>query len=191
MKSKIIAISGNMGSGKTTLARALQKDMKATLLCWDDFDDISTGPDDYVEWYHRGEDYNEWDYKELANTLKSLKGNQSILHPVFNQLLNPAEYIIFDAPLGRLHHQTGQHIDYCFHINIPLDISLCRHLIRDFKNSNKSKEELLEELEYYLTHSRPLFIDDDFKASADLVIDGMLTTEQQIQKIREYLQDKQ
>jgi uridine kinase len=46
MISKIIGISGNMGAGKTTLAHALQQDLKSTLLRWDDFDDISTGPSD-------------------------------------------------------------------------------------------------------------------------------------------------
>lgn len=54
MTPKIIGISGNMGAGKTTLAQALQQDLSSTLLCWDDFDAISTGPSDYVEWYHRG-----------------------------------------------------------------------------------------------------------------------------------------
>jgi len=187
MNLKIIGISGNMGAGKTTLAHALQQNLKSTLLCWDDFDDISTSPSDYVEWYHRGQDYNEWNYQALADVLEELKAKQSVSHPALKKLLNPTEYIIFDAPLGRLHQQTGQFIDILIHINVPLDVSLCRHLLRDFKGSNKTKEELLEELEYYLSHSRSLFFDDDLKASADLVIDGMLTIEKQIQKINAYL----
>jgi uridine kinase len=187
MISKIIGISGNMGAGKTTLAHALQQDLNSTLLCWDDFDDISTGPLDYVEWYHRGQDYNEWNYHTLADVLKLLKANQPVSHPVFKQMLNPTEYIVFDAPLGRLHQQTGKYIDIWIHINVPLDVSLCRHLLREFKNTSKTKEELFEELEYYLSQSRPLFFDDAFKAGADLVIDGMLTTEEQIQKINAYL----
>lgn len=187
MNSKVIGISGNMGAGKTTLAHALQQSLKSTLLCWDDFDDISTSPSDYVEWYHRSQNYNEWNYQALANILKLLKAKQPVSHPVFKQLLNPTEYIVFDAPLGRLHHQTGQYIDILLHINVPLDVSLCRHLIRDFKGTNKTKEELLEELDYYLSHSRPLFFDDNLKTNADLMIDGMLSTEQQIQKINEYL----
>lgn len=187
MNPKIIGISGNMGAGKTTLAHALQEDLKSTLLCWDDFDDMSTSPSDYVEWYYRSQNYGEWNYQALADVLKLLKAKQPVVHPVFKQLLNPTEYIVFDAPLGRLHHQTGQYIDIFLHINVPLDVSLCRHILRDFKNNNKTKEQLLEELEYYLSHSRPLFFDDDLKAGADLVIDGMLTIEEQIKIIKAYL----
>lgn len=187
MNPKIIGISGNMGAGKTTLAHALQVDLKSTLLCWDDFDDISISPSDYVEWYHRSQNYSEWNYQALADVLKLLKAKQPVSHPVFKQLLNPTEYIVFDAPLGRLHHQTGQYIDIFLHINVPLDVSLCRHILRDFKNNNKTKEQLLVELEYYLSHSRPLFFDDDLKAGADLVIDGMLTIEEQIKLIKAYL----
>jgi uridine kinase len=59
--------------------------LKATLVSWDDFDDISRGPEDYIDWYKRGEDYSEWDYPALAEALKSLKNGQSIQHPIFKE----------------------------------------------------------------------------------------------------------
>jgi uridine kinase len=184
---KIIGISANMGAGKTTLTNALAETLNATRLHWDDFDEISTHPIDYVAWYHRGQDYSEWNYEALADTLRSLKNNQIVPHPVLKNLLHPTELIVFDAPLGRLHNQTGQYIDFCIHITLPLDVSLCRWVLRNFKSNQKTKTELLEELEYYLSHSRPLFFDDDLKSSADFVVDGMLTTEEQIIKISEFL----
>ena len=54
----------------------------------------------------------------------------------------------------------------------------------------KSKEDILTELEHYLSCSRPLFFDNDLKMSADFVIDGTLTTDEQIKKIKEYLREK-
>ena len=190
MNSTIIGISGNMGAGKTTLAKALAIDLQATVFGWDEFDEISHGPDDYVDWYKRGENYIEWNYQHLADVLKSLKSKQSILHPALNCILHPTKYIIFDAPLGRLHPQTGQYIDICIHIEVPLDVSLCRHLIRNFKGNDKTKEELVAELEYYLEHSRPLFFDDQLKNNADLILDGMLSTEKQIEVIKKYLTER-
>lgn len=184
---KIIGISGNMGAGKTTLAKALALNLQSTMVSWDEFDEISTAPKDYVDWYKRGQDYNEWNYQALADVLRSLKLNQSILHPTLKTTLYPTKYIIFDAPLGRLHVQTGQYIDMCIHLKVPLDISLCRHLIRDFKDNNKSKEDLLDEVEYYLSHSRPLFFDDSLINNADLIINGMLSTDEQIKEIKNKL----
>lgn len=93
MLSRVVAISGVTGAGKPTLAKALSASLEATLISWDDFDDISQGPEDYVDWYKRGEDYSEWDYPALAKVLKSLKNGQSIQHPIFNVLLQPTDNI--------------------------------------------------------------------------------------------------
>ena len=49
MIPQIIGISGNMGAGKSTLARALAVDLQATVFGWDEFDEISNGPYDYVD----------------------------------------------------------------------------------------------------------------------------------------------
>ncbi|HFE6393995.1 TPA: hypothetical protein ACK8SK_000665 [Legionella pneumophila] len=98
MTPHIIGISGITGAGKSTLAKALSLDLKATLISWDDFDDISLEPEDYIEWYHKGCNYSEFQRENLAKVLAELKAKREIMHPVLSTLLNPAEYIIFDAP---------------------------------------------------------------------------------------------
>lgn len=187
MNPHIIGISGNMGAGKSTLAKALSNTLAATLISWDDFDEISNGPNDYVDWHKRGKDYSEWNYQTLAVSLQKLKSKKIIVHPVIKVNLNPTKNIIFDAPLGRFHEQTGEYIDTWVHIKVPLDVSLCRWLIRDFKPSHKTKNELMEEIEFYLSSSRPLFFDDQMKLKADFIVDGMLSTDQQCRLIKHYL----
>ncbi len=49
--SRIIAISGNTGAGKSTLAKLLAKKLEASIVTWDDYDEFSAEPDDYVKWY--------------------------------------------------------------------------------------------------------------------------------------------
>lgn len=190
MSPQLIGISGKTGAGKSTLAKALSQDLKATLISWDDFDDISLEPEDYIEWYYKGCNYSEFQRESLAMVLASLKAKKEVIHPVLNTSLYPTEYIVFDAPLGKLHKQTGQYIDICIHIEVPLDISLCRRVLRDFDDKLKSKEDLLEEISFYLNHSRPLFFDDDLKKNATLVVDGLLSTEIQLQVIKNYLNGK-
>ena len=48
----------------------------------------------------------------------------TIMHPALKSMLSPTKYIIYDAPLGCLHPQTGQYIDICIHIETPLDVSI-------------------------------------------------------------------
>lgn len=187
MPIQILAISGTSGVGKTTLAKALAKAMDATCLFWDDFDELATGPDDYLAWYERGQNYAEWNYVALAEVLAKLRANQAVEHPVLKIQLRPTEYIIFDAPLGRLHPQTAAYITTCFHLVTPLDVSLARRLLRDFKAVNTSKEDLLAELECYLADTRKLFFDEELKKRADLLIDGLLSTEAQVSLIQSYL----
>jgi uridine kinase len=187
MTPHIIGVSGKTGAGKSTLVSILSRDLQATLISWDDFDEFSQEPEDYVEWFHRGGEYSEFHREKLSHILASLKAGKEAMHPALQMPLKPTEYIIFDAPLGRLHQQTGKYIDTWVHLEVPLDVSLCRRILRDFEEVAKTKEELLEEIRFYVDHSRPLFFDEDLKQGADLVIDGMLTPEKQVKIIKQYL----
>ncbi len=187
IQPKIIGLSGISGAGKTTLTRSLSEYLNATEVVWDDFDAISQAPDDYVDWYYRGENYSEFKYPSLEAILRDLKSKKSPCHPVFQTPLPLTKIVIFDAPLGYLHQQTGQYIDICIHIEVPLDVSLGRRLLRDFQSPDKTKEDLLKEVTFYLSSSRPLFFDTALKATADFIIDGIQTTEKQIEIIKNLL----
>ncbi|KTD27033.1 uridine kinase [Legionella maceachernii] len=186
IKPHIIGISGNTGAGKTTLSTALATDLKSPVIAWDDFDAISNGPEDYVDWYKRGENYAEWDYPKLADILRDLKAGKTVIHPIHHDAIKPTQFIIFDAPLGRIHQQTGLYIDTWFHIHVPLDVSLCRWLLRDYKQANKTKTDLLNELQLYLTESRPLFNDAKFRLEADFILNGMDSTKQLVEVVKAY-----
>lgn len=187
MTNTIIGISGISGAGKTTVTQALSKILPATTVFWDDFDEISTSPEDYVAWHASGQGNEVWDYPALATTLETLKKGQSITHPALHHLLQPTKYIIFDAPLGRLHKQTGSHIDFWIHLDIPLDVALARRTIRDFERDPRSVPDVLEDLQYYLDHSRPLFFMEEEKKAADFVVDGTLSVEELVRKIEKFL----
>lgn len=189
MRPHIIGISGKTGAGKSTLAKILASELSATLISWDDFDEISAEPANYIDWHHQGSDYSAFKRDALEHILASLAKGENVTHPVLNTPLNPTPFIVFDAPLGMLHTQTGKYIDTCIHIEVPLDVSLCRRLLRDFEGKGNTKEDLLEEINFYLNQSRPLFFDDELKKSADLVVDGMLSPQIQLQQIQAYLKD--
>ncbi|MBF0206621.1 MAG: hypothetical protein HQK53_07005, partial [Oligoflexia bacterium] len=169
---KIIAIMGISGAGKTVLTKSLSKALNATAIFWDDFDPISSGPDDLVKWYLQSRDVNDWKYDELARVLRELKEGQNVSCPLTAKELVPTKYIIFDAPLGRRHTATAKYIDQLILIDTPLDVALVRRLLRE-KNSALLHGSIYDELNFYLEHSRPLFvIDDECRRQCDLILTG-------------------
>lgn len=187
LKYSVIGISGMSGAGKTTLVKALSYSLHSTAIYWDDFDPISKSPEDLVEWYHRGKNYTEFNYASISDVLYELKSGNKVKHPISNEELIATPFVIFDAPMGRLHQQTGKHIDIEIYMDTQADIALARRLIRDFEHSVYDKNEVIEELKFYLQKSRPLFFSDDLKNSADLIIDGNMCTKNQIETIYSYL----
>lgn len=186
----IIGISGISGSGKSTLTKALSEHINASSLYWDDFDAISQSPNDYIDWFERGEDYTEFSYEALAQSLQELKNGKAITHPVTHETIAVTQYIIVDAPLGRAHKQTARYIDVFIHIDIPLDIALARRLIRDSKDDCTNKDNIVNTLNHYLNRSRPLFDADGMcliSNTADYIIDGTQNIESQVKEILAFL----
>jgi uridine kinase/ADP-ribose pyrophosphatase YjhB (NUDIX family) len=175
-KVKIIGISGVSGAGKTTLARQLGETLNATTLFWDDYDPISTGPEDYVAWYHSHErNTNAWHYEALEHVLQNLKNKKSICCPATQRLLVPTSLIIFDAPMGYSHQATGQYIDFLIFLDTAPDIALARRLLRDSGVQN-----FVEELHYYLDASRPVYLSTyEERENSDLIVDGNLSIQDQ------------
>lgn len=178
----IIGISGISGAGKSTLINKLAKALHSTTIFWDDFDEISQAPQDYVEWFHSSKNYNDWVYPELVDTLHKLKKGETIICPATRRTLTPTKYILFDAPLGYCHQATGKYIDFLICLDTPLDIALARRLIRDHQ-SHPNPQKMIQELEEYLSKSRPLFILSSEEKASDLLVDGSLALEEQEKQI--------
>jgi len=169
---KIVGISGVSGSGKTTLTKKLKRILHATTIFWDDFDEISQAPKDYVEWFKTSKDYQEWRYDALTETLISLKCGKEVLCPATNKILKPTPIVLFDAPLGYRHHATGAQIDFLIYLDTPPDIALARRLLRDRPNPQK-------EMKHYLAKARPVYmLSYEQKNECDFIIDGSLPLEE-------------
>ena len=188
---KIIGISGIGGAGKSVLTKALGAALNVTTLFWDDFDEISESPKDYIEWYNTSRDYTAWKYDVLENILKQLKSDKKIICPVTKKELIPTDYIVFDAPLGRKHVSTGQYIDFSIFLNTPLDICLARRMLRDYRDKkNLNITDIFDQLDFYINVSRPLYVMDyEEMEKFDFIIDGSLPVDQLVCAILERIND--
>lgn len=185
----IIGISGISGAGTTTTTMALAQAFKATALYWDDFDDISTGPDDYVDWFHKSGDYADWHYPALVQTLRELKAGRDFTHPVTGERLVATPFVFFDSSLGRMHTATAQLVDLMIHLDTSMDVALCRRLLRDYgQKTDATATDILEELDWYLKLGRPLFDATDIKNTADVVIDGNQPTKDIMHHLSEIIE---
>ena len=135
-----------------------------------------------MDWFYSSKDYNDWVYPKLVNTLKRLKKGETIICPATRRELSPTKYILFDAPLGYCHQETGNYIDFLICLDNPLDIALARRFIRDYRN-NPEPQKMFQELQEYLSKSRPLFILSAKEKASDLIIDGNLTLEEQEKQV--------
>ncbi len=177
----IIALGSYGGGGKTTLVHHLASSLSVSTIAWDDYDEagLMTHPDDWIL-----ADSNDWKVPQLAKDLRQLKQGQKVASPFDGSSILPTPYIVFDAPLGYAHKETGQFIDFFVFIDTPLDVAMARRILRDYFAGNETlmaeqTKTLKMDMERYLEFARDAYLnmDKNVKPLADLLVDGTLTVE--------------
>ncbi len=184
--SFVIGISSVSGGGKTAVAEELTELLQdAVMLCFDDYDETTVHPEDLHAWFAAGADYNAWKTPGLTSDLLSLTTGNHITSPVDGSDIPTANYIVFDAPLGRAHSDTGKFIDFMAFIDTPLDIAKARRLLRDInthtgQGAEDSIKSLNAHLSSYLNGGQLLFLEleKQIRGNCDIVLDGRLTVDE-------------
>lgn len=169
-KPYIISVSANAGGGKTTITRELCNRLSnAKAVYFDDYE-YEQQPDSICEWVENGADPSAWDLSIFVNKIQNIIDNESV------------DYVVLDYPFGKQDYPVKDFIDMTVFIDTPLDVTLARRIIRDYKNV--TVQDIIGELNFYLERSRPCYVahGDDMRSS-DLVIDGTLTINKIIENI--------
>jgi len=188
----VIAIAGASGSGKSTLVRALAQRIENTETMY--FDDYRQN------------------YGNLTKDLQNLRRGNHITYPGDNRQINAGKVIILEEPTGRTRKGMSDKIDFLVYINLPLEVSLARVLLRSIKQSEdkdinafyetigpqfepKFTEEKptklmhiqVWQLEMYLKQHRQTYLVDHENnlKDADLVVDGLKSVNQLVMEITE------
>jgi Uridine kinase len=163
-KPFIISISANAGGGKTTITRELCNQLNNAKALYFDNYEFAKQPENICEWVENGSDSNEWDLSLLVNDIIKIMKNEQ------------ADYIILDYPFGRQNYPVKELIDITVFIETPLDISLARRIIRDYKEANV--DEIMNDLSFYLTRSRRCFTEhNEIMKSSNVIVDGSLAVD--------------
>ncbi len=181
--SLVIGISSVSGGGKTATAKKLAVLLSdAVTLCFDDYDNSNLHPENLQEWFQQGGDYNAWKTPKLTRDLQTLKSGNPIASVLDGSPISPARFIIFDAPLGRAHRDTGRFIDFMVFIDTPLDLALARRILRNLvdEDPEETSKKLGNNLSDYVNEARPIFLHfiDQMKQTSDLILDGCRTLDE-------------
>jgi uridine kinase len=184
--SFVIGISSVSGGGKTAVTKRLAQLLQdAVTLCFDDYDDTNLHPENRQIWLKEGADYNVWKTPALTKVLQSLKSGYAITSPVDGSKISPARFIVFDAPLGRAHFDTGRFIDFMVFIDTSLDVAMARRFLRDIpgeaeQGAEETIKSLKTNLSSYLNGGRLFYLQfqQQIKEKCDLILDGCLTVDE-------------
>tara|TARA_Y100000590_G_scaffold80996_1_gene89966 strand:- start:405 stop:1019 length:615 start_codon:yes stop_codon:yes gene_type:complete len=192
MKNIIIGIAGGTGSGKTTIAKALQKKCNENdlLIIKQDsyYKDLKHLP--FKKRNEKNFDHpNALDFNLLVKHLKKLKTGSSIDVPDYNFLkhirnqktINCAskKIIIVEGILVLHHPGLRELLSIKVFLDIPPDIRLIRRINRDLKNRGRSINSITKQYLYTVRPMHKQFVDPS-KKYADIIIDEKKSIESTI-----------
>ena len=200
MNACVIAISSISGGGKSTLGRKLAATLRSAYLCFDDYLEDADYPEDIGRWIADGADFDEWRSPRFAETVATLKSGEPIRHPRSNQVVPPSPFVVIEEPMGRERRDMRASIDLAVFIDTPLEVGLCRRLLRDYIDpwrkssaaddpSSEINHVLLSNLQHYVKRYhdsfRPLYLlqQERVRRGCDLVVDGLLEPDAQARQV--------
>ena len=177
----VIAISGSAGAGKTTLVNVLAERLGgAAKLFFDDFSaDCKWWPlygpeaaagDHYQKWLREGGNPDHYvSAPQFAAALRTLRNGAA--------QVSVNRFVVIEEPWGRSRRETAEMIDFVAHIDLLLDVALCRRLLHDAEQGGNILKVIRQyhdlNFTYYYQHNR-----ETPGRTADLVMDGMRTPDE-------------
>jgi uridine kinase len=195
-KSFVICIAGTAGSGKTTLAHKISKQLYgAPLLSLDDYFEFLEGwPKDIRQWLDKGGKMSNLSNPKMIQDIKSLLDGNSIIHPKTKEEISSKRFIMIEDPSGKERPELAALIDYLVFIDLPEDIGLLRIVQRMINQTSLTEdgtykplreikpEQLINQIMNFLNQYSLVYRDlyatvcNEVHKQADLVIDGQKDT---------------
>ncbi len=207
-KPYVIVISGSVGSGKSTVSKALAKVLAdALILTFDHYGQFIEWPQDMGQWINAGADPTHIRVPKLKEDLLALLENRAVTDPLNSNVLLPGRYIIIEEPSGRERQEIGEYIDLVVYIDVPQDMCVTRLVERvmDMQVWNakgtfqgETKEALARQLnavalwlaQYRQMRSMYIQVSQRVREKANLVVDGLKPVDEITAEIVDFMHGK-
>jgi uridine kinase len=129
--TKVIAITGCMGSGKTTLVHHLHQLIPGSAVLFEDHFQTMTQMDlaELEQWKDRGSSIGELNLNGFDRAIREAVGASGNLRAKEPKLL-PPKLLIIESQFGRAHPSLADLVDYQIWIDAPLDLCLARKILQ-------------------------------------------------------------
>lgn len=194
MTCSVIAICGSAsGAGKSTLTIKLGEVIpNAVTMFFDAYHETTVYPPNIYKDLAEGKDIHIEEIKndKFYYDLQQLIHGNEIVDP-WNRVLKPSKYVILEEPFAKLRTGMREIIDFTVCIDLPMEISLARRLLRNMRSdfNHLSVEERFQYiesfLEEYLHGGRISYIKlfEAVSSDCDLIVDGQLSMDAMVNEV--------
>jgi len=159
--TKVIAVSGASGAGKTTIVKQLATKFDSQFLLFDHHTSDDTYPNDMKKWFESGANVSAIKTPDFVRALQELIANST------------SEYIFVEEPFGKERDSISALIDYVVLLDQPLELCLARVIQRHTDQADLHSLNLIANyLANYQAYLRDVYISavNQVRANSDLTI---------------------
>lgn len=176
--TKVIAVSGASGAGKTTIVKQLANEFNCPFLLFDDHTDKNTYPQDMKKWLKNGANVSLIKTPKFVSSLKAL------------MLQNSCRFIFIEEPFGKQRNAMSPLIDYVVLLDQPLALCLNRIIKRHTNHPHSnSLNSISVYLDKYEDHFREIYIStvNQVRNNSDLLVQEVVSIKRTTHYICDWL----
>lgn len=178
--TKVVAVSGVSGSGKTTIVKQLANEFDCPFLLFDDHIDKSTYPQNMKNWLKNGANVS------LIKTPKFVTSLEKLIKK------NSSRFIFIEEPFGKERDSMSPLIDFVVLLDQPMELCLARIIRRHTENPRKdSITSISNYLNKYVDYFREIYVDaaNQVRRNSDLIFQDVVSIKDTTNYISNWLKN--